>query len=171
MNEAVADVSELLLLINPQGNAWRYYGDLLLAQPLEVIDAGGEVRDAWFKAVCSCGQVTRVLFSDVKAGRVKNCGDCYRIVCAKHTPDHLRRRRRPAGREYASMVRRCRESPSPLYKRCGRNGIGFASRWSCYYCFEQDLGVPLRGAGLVRRDPNGDFTPENCFWSAPPCCA
>jgi len=170
MNEAADNVRVLAELINPQSDTWSYFSDLHLIRPIEIYEPGGQLQDALFKAVCSCGQSTTVLFSDAYSRRVKNCGKCTRMFCAEHSVGWFTRRR-PLRAVYNSMLRRCRMSPSPLYRSCGQLGVGFDSRWSCYFCFEADLGPRPRGADLLRRDPLGDYSPENCFWSDPPCCA
>ncbi len=52
------------------------------------------------------------------------------------------------------------------YENYGGRGIKICDRWDSYLNFKEDMGKTFEiGMTLDRKDPDGDYTPDNCKWS------
>lgn len=72
---------------------------------------------------------------------------------------------------YDAMIARCYTSTNHAYCYFGARGIRVCDRWARgqkggigFRNFVQDMGPKPEGTMLTRRDPDLDFSPENCFW-------
>lgn len=67
----------------------------------------------------------------------------------------------------------CRNPHHPAYPRYGGRGIRLAPAWAAYADFRVwALATGYTGdAYLLRLDPDGDFTPDNCAWTTLPDAA
>lgn len=69
------------------------------------------------------------------------------------------------------MVSRCQNPKGRLWENYGGRGINVCERWQRkqekaqgFWNFVADMGPRPEGYALGRRDLNGDYSPENCFW-------
>jgi hypothetical protein len=64
------------------------------------------------------------------------------------------------------MVRRCNNPEDKDYGRYGGKGIRVCERWLTYENFVTDMGEPEGSQTLDRKDPYGNYEPDNCRWAS-----
>lgn len=88
-----------------------------------------------------------------------------------HTTHNLRHGHK-AGRRisktystWANMLTRCRNPKATHYRYYGGRGVTVCERWLVFANFLEDMGERPEGLTLDRRDPYGNYEPDNCRWA------
>ena len=72
----------------------------------------------------------------------------------------------PEYRSWQMMKNRCLNMRAKDYKYYGGRGICICKRWLVYELFINDMGRrPTNKHCLERRDVNGNYTKQNCYWA------
>lgn len=119
-----------------------------------------------WKCKCSCGNEHLATYSTLKKSNHPNCGCKYKELLRKtslkvkhgasETPEYSR---------WSDMRARCNTPSSSVYKYYGGRGIKVCKRWDSFENFSADMGaLPTPKHTLERNDPDGDYTPKNCYW-------
>lgn len=124
----------------------------------------------WAPCQCSCGAQTDLSLTRLRHGKSKCCRSCAGRATPKFSSHKESNPPSLEYRSWVSMKSRCSNPNDSSWKNYGERGIKVCDQWlgpDGYVTFLHDMGRrPFPKHSLERRDNNGDYTPDNCFWSA-----
>jgi hypothetical protein len=124
-------------------------------------DAGSRWGHSLWKCKCSCGEITKVIASDLQSGKTRSCGCGQGRETHGHTVGGIAS---PTFRSWHNMVSRCTYPTFPRYKNYGGAGVLVSTRWKNFENFLADLGPRPKGKTLGRILDLGNYEPGNVHW-------
>lgn len=115
---------------------------------------------------CECGKTVRATSRAIATGNTKSCG-CLR-------KERIGAQRRTHGKSksleyqnWCAIKSRCDNPDNQDYALYGGRGITVCDRWAnSFENFLEDMGQrPFKSATVDRKDPSGNYTPDNCKWA------
>ena len=120
--------------------------------------------NAVWDVMCDCGVTKKVLGTELIKGTTISCG-CYR---KKLSTTHGKSGTK-IYRIWKGIKARCYNPNNDAYVNYGGRGIKLCDEWlneeNGFINFYNYLGDPPEGLSLDRKDPDGDYCPENCRWA------
>lgn len=116
---------------------------------------------------CCCGNLRRVVCSELRRGKSTNCGCQPRHQTHGHT---VRRRQSLTYSSWCAMRTRCTDPFHKWYPNYGGAGVTVCEKWlDSFDAFLADMGErPSSAHSLDRIDNSKGYDPSNCKWSTRP---
>lgn len=111
-----------------------------------------------WKCRCTCGTVTYVRASDLRAGKSRSCGCLSWRHGMRHTPEY---------KAWQAIKDRCYRAKNKAFKNYGGRGIQMCERWfKSFQAFYEDVGPrPSPQHSIERIQNEHHYEPGNVKWA------
>ncbi len=142
---------------------------LTTIKPLGERDLKGGGCVFW-ECLCECGKTSKVRSTHLMRGLTKSCGCLQKEAVRKSASLFLKTHGMSKTSEahiWNTMKQRCGNPSNGKYSDYGGRGISVCQSWlDSFENFFADMGHrPSKGHSIDRRDNEGNYCPENCYWA------
>ena len=117
-------------------------------------------RQYKWECQCDCGNISKVISSQLRNGHTKSCGCLHKDKITTHDKWQI-----PEYNVWASIKNRCLNKKDIAYRNWGGRGITVCYRWLKFENFFEDMGKRPKGLQIDRINNDGNYCKENCKWS------
>lgn len=139
----------------------RKFGKLTL---LELVTNSPQGIPAW-RCICECGGNLIGREANILNGHTRSCGCINRERAKRGLSRKHGMANTPTYFTWRSMKKRCLDPKSTGYKYYGGRGVTICHRWLAFENFLLDMGPRPNGTTIERRNTNGNYEPNNCYWA------
>lgn len=117
---------------------------------------------------CDCGKEIVVMLSCLRNGNTKSCG-CLSADATRERSTIHGMKKVPEYGVWQGMKDRCGNTHHKDYGRYGGRGIIVCERWAwSFAAFFEDMGErPTPKHMIERRENDGHYCKDNCYWATP----
>lgn len=137
---------------------------------LTVVDRSGTVngKAAWLVR-CECGEEKTITGDALRSGNSISCGcnrkEALRILNETRSASAVAAKHPRAYDTWRKVLGRCLNEADSCYPRYGAKGISVDERWLDFSTFLADMGDPLPGMTIDRKDGLLGYSLSNCRWA------
>jgi len=133
---------------------------------LSVLGFAGLTRtgQARWRCRCECDRETLVPGEHLRNGHTRSCGCLRRETASLFLATHGKHKSKIYA-TWQDMRKRCSDPKAQSYRYYGNLGVRVCKRWQVFENFYADVGDPPPGKTLDRRNPFGDYEPDNWRWA------
>jgi hypothetical protein len=121
--------------------------------------------------LCDCGKETEVLRGNLINGNTTSCGCFWNEVRKANGHKRIKHgyatKRTKTYITWEAMHSRCNNPNADWYHRYGGRGKKICEKWNNFLNFLFDMGERPEGKTLDRKNPDGNYEPNNCRWATP----